>query len=132
MGQLLGDALKAPDRSKKAYFGLFPFRWKIGWQQSFEALAGDGRLFVAPVLQALILNRAPKATLDWVERVASWDFERILPCHLESPIAAGPEQFRRAFGFLQGQPDLPESDLEFLRELEETLVQRGVTPPIQP
>ncbi len=131
LAELLREAVKAPDRSKKAYFGLFPFRWKANWQESFAALHRGGQLFVAPVLQALILNRAPEATLAWVDRVASWDFERILPCHLEAPIAASPEQFRRAFGFLQGQPDLPESDFEFLRELEETLVQRGVTPPIQ-
>ena len=129
--QVLRDAFKAPDRSKKAYFGLFPFRWKANWQKSFEALRGGGRLFVAPVLQALILNRAPKITLDWVEQVARWDFQRIIPCHLEAPVIAGPEQFRRAFGFLQGQPDLPEADFEFLRQLEETLNQRGITPPIQ-
>ena len=131
LGQVIRDAFQAPDRSKRAYFGLFPFRWQADWEQSFEALAGGGRLFVAPVLQALILNRAPKATLDWVEQVASWDFQRILPCHLEAPVMAGPAQFRQAFGFLQGQPNLPESDFEFLRELEETLVQRGITPPIQ-
>ncbi|MBW4468032.1 MAG: DUF4336 domain-containing protein [Pegethrix bostrychoides GSE-TBD4-15B] len=129
LAELIRDAFKAPNRSKKAYFGLFPFRWNASWQQSFAALHRDGQLFVAPVLQQLILNRAPQTTLDWVERVASWEFEQILPCHLESPIAADSEQFRRAFAFLRGQPDLPESDFEFLRELEATLIRRGITPP---
>jgi len=36
----LRDALKAPDRSRQAYFGLFPFRWKDNWKQSFDALRG--------------------------------------------------------------------------------------------
>jgi hypothetical protein len=36
---------------------------------------------------------------------------RVLGVHLApNGVYAGPEQFRRAFGFLQGQPDLPEAD----------------------
>jgi Domain of unknown function (DUF4336) len=39
--QALHDARRAPDRSKKAYFGLFPFRWKPVWQESFASLRDD-------------------------------------------------------------------------------------------
>ncbi len=141
MGQSLRDALKAPDRSKKAYFGWFPFRWKDNWKQSFDALRGDGRLFVAPILQTLILNRAPRETIDWANKVASWNFQRIVPCHFDSPIAAGPRQFRQAFAFLEqkssgdqdflesGSQSLPEEDFEFLLQLEENLNKFGITPP---
>lgn len=133
-GQVFQKALKAPDRSKKAYFGLFPFQWLTGWRQSFTALWGGGRLLVAPILQTLILNRDPQETLNWVDRVAGWDFQRIIPCHLSAPIQAGPQQFRQAFTFLEkpdrgdGQP-LPPEDLELLRELEKKLDQTGITPP---
>lgn len=139
--ELFRKALSAPDRSKKAYFGLFPFNWKDGWQQSFEALFGGGRLFVAPVLQTLILNRAPKETIEWANHVASWDFQRIVPCHLDSPIEASPRQFRQAFAFLEKHPSadegvlgsasqpLVENDFEFLRELEVTLNKIRITPP---
>jgi hypothetical protein len=134
--QSFRDALKASDRSRRAYFGWYPFRWRTEWEQSFEALRGDGRLFVAPILQTLILNRAPRQTLDWVERVARWDFERIIPCHLDAPVNATPDQFRQAFSFLQaygtgafGSVTLPADDFEFLRELERGLIQRGITPP---
>ncbi|MFB2921327.1 MULTISPECIES: DUF4336 domain-containing protein [Aerosakkonema] len=139
--ELFGKALSAPDRSKKAYFGLFPFKWKDDWQRSFEALFGGGRLFVAPVLQTLILNRAPKETIDWANRVASWDFQRIVPCHLDSPIETTPRQFRQAFAFLEKYPSadegvlgsanqpLVENDFEFLRELEVTLNKTRITPP---
>jgi len=41
------EALKAPERSYRAYFGLFPFKWQDDWRRSFEALRGDRRLFVA-------------------------------------------------------------------------------------
>jgi hypothetical protein len=128
------DAIKAPDRSRKAYFGFYPFRWKADWQRSFEALRGEGRLFVAPILQTLILNRASQTTLDWVEQVSSWNFEQIVPCHLDAPIKASPAQFRQAFAFLEPAPlggayALPAADFEFLRELEITLNKRGITPP---
>lgn len=136
LGQLLRDALKASDRSKKAYFGLFPFKWKDHWQRSFAALHNGGRLFVAPILQTLILNRAPQETLDWADKVARWDFQQILPCHLDSPIPADSRQFRQAFAFLQKMPSDPgghytaiEQESEFLRELEEILNRRGITPP---
>lgn len=134
LGQSLLEARRAPDRSKKAYFGLFPFRWKENWKQSFEALRGNGRLLVAPILQTLILNRAPQETIAWANRVASWGFWRIIPCHLDAPIAADAQQFRQAFAFLEKTPHSTalqplSADFEFLREIEAELSQRGITPP---
>jgi hypothetical protein len=137
--QAIRAARKVGDRSRKAYFGLYPFAWKPNWKKSFEALRGGGRPFVAPILQALILNRAPQETLDWVDKVASWNFRRIIPCHFDAPITAEPQQFINAFGFLKQQPldkdcgdnssTLPEADFELLRELEQGLVKLGITPP---
>ncbi|MGJ5675928.1 MAG: DUF4336 domain-containing protein [Nostochopsis sp.] len=131
-GQVLRHALGAPDRSKKAYFGLFPFKWN-DWQQSFHTLRKDGRLFVAPILRTLILNRDPEETIKWANRVASWNFLRIIPCHLDSPIDATPSQFRQAFSFLEKTENslesLPGEDLEFLNELSQGLCDRGITPP---
>ncbi|MBD2436210.1 DUF4336 domain-containing protein [Nostoc sp. FACHB-110] len=140
-GKVFQDALKAPERSRKAYFGLFPFKWKDDWQRSFNALHGDGRLFVAPVLQTLILNRAPKETLNWADKVASWDFQWIIPCHFDAPIKAQPQQFRQAFSFLEKQPvasaglfnsssyPLPEDDFKILRHIDAGLNKTGIVPP---
>jgi Domain of unknown function (DUF4336) len=126
--QALRDARKAPDRSKKAFFGLFPFHWKPVWQESFASLRGGGRLFVAPILQALILNRAPQQTLEWADKVASWNFQRIIPCHSDSPLEVGSQEFRQAFAFLEKKPFaegknylLPEADFELLRKIEKAL-----------
>jgi hypothetical protein len=139
LGQALWDTFNAPDRSKKAYFGLFPFKWNQNWKRSFDALRGDGRLFVAPILQTLILNRAPQETLHWVDQIASWDFQRIIPCHFDSPIVANPHQFQQAFAFLRKQPQdgmvessdhlLPEEDFECLAKIENSLNRRGITLP---
>jgi len=137
-GEVFRNAFTAAERSKKAYFGLYPFKWKENWQQSFTALRGEGRLFVAPILQALILNRAPKETLAWADRVASWDFQRIIPCHFDSPIAAQPYQFRQAFSFLEKQPmqvagyrshTLPEEDFKLLRNIDVGLEKLAIVPP---
>lgn len=131
------EAFQAPDRSRKAYGGWFPFRWKENWQLSFQALRGNGRLFVAPILQTLILNRAPRQVLNWANRIATWPFQRIIPCHFEAPIAANSRQFRQAFAFLERYPweaveqPLPEEDFELLREIDARLNQRGITPPAQ-
>ena len=137
--QALRDALKAPDRSPKAYLGLFPFRWTDYWQQSFDTLRGGGRLFVAPILQTLILPQAPRKTLDWVNKVARWDFQQIVPCHFDSLVKADSRQFRQAFAFLEqpflgmtagsGSKPLPQEDCQFVKEIEESLVKLGIAQP---
>jgi Domain of unknown function (DUF4336) len=124
-GQTLRAALTAPARRKSDYFGIYPFDWQGDWQQKFSELQDNGRLIVAPILQTLILNRAPQQTIDWVERVAEWDFDRIIPCHFEAPIATTPQAFRSAFNFLEGQPTspkLPVADTQLLRQIDRQLV----------
>jgi hypothetical protein len=139
-GEVWRNARKALDRSRKAYFGLFPFQWQADWKQSFEILQGGGRLVVAPILQALILNRAPKETLLWANQVAGWNFQRIIPCHFDAPIAADARQFRLAFSFLENlsakeiaagmaNHPLPEADLALLRELDTNLTKLAIVPP---
>ncbi|WP_390822009.1 DUF4336 domain-containing protein [Anabaena azotica] len=133
------EALKAPERSYRAYFGLFPFKWQPDWERSFTALRGDGRLFVAPVLQTLILNRAPKETINWADKVASWGFHWIIPCHFDAPIKAEPHQFRQAFSFLEKQPTagvfssssypLPTKDFQLLQEIDSGLSKTRIVPP---
>ncbi|MDB9474875.1 DUF4336 domain-containing protein [Dolichospermum circinale] len=137
--QIWRDAQKAPERSKKAYFGFFPFQWQENWQDSFDILRGNGRIFVAPILQRLILNRAPQETINWADKVAKWDFQWIIPCHFDAPIKSEPQQFRQAFGFLETQPLggfvssnsylLPEDDFKLLRDIDAGLNKLGIVPP---
>jgi hypothetical protein len=137
--QVWRDAQKAPERSRKAYFGFFPFQWRENWQDSFDILRGNGRIFVAPILQSLILNRAPQETINWADKVAKWDFQWIIPCHFDAPIKAESQQFRQAFGFLEKQPVggfvsnnsylLPEGDFKLLRNIDAGLNKFGIVPP---
>lgn len=139
LGQAVRESFQAPDRSRKAYFGLYPFRWEATWWRAFEALHGGGRPFVAPILQTLIFNRGPQQVRQWVEQVTQWHFERVVPCHLAAPIALDRHGFQQAFEFLapaaslgdHGDRPLPEKDFQFLQELEAGLVRRGIAPPRQ-
>jgi hypothetical protein len=119
------ESLTAPDRSRKGYFGLYPFRWRSGWTGSFDMLRQDGRLLVAPILQTVILNRNPKGTIDWIDRVCEWDFDRIIPCHFDAPIAATPTDFRTAFDFLADptklRSGLPAADFQLIEQIESGL-----------
>jgi hypothetical protein len=141
LGQAWKAASQAPDRSRKAYFGLYPFHWKPHWENHFATLHRGGQMFVAPILQQLILNRAPQETLDWVLRVADWPFQRIIPCHFDAPLTATPRQFQQVFQFLDpksglfqdgsSSPDheaILHQDFELLRQIDVTLTQRGITP----
>lgn len=136
--QMLQQAWRASDRSRKAYFGLYPFRWQFDWQQSFVDLHGGGRPLVAPILQTLIFPQDPQQVHAWVQRVSAWPFERIIAAHFDAPIAATPQQFRQAFAFLDPKPEghanhpLPQADLNYVRSMEAALVKWGIaTPPRQ-
>lgn len=135
LGQMVREALRAGDRSRKAYFGLYPFRWGVDWHESFDNLRAGGRPFVAPILQTLIFPQAPRQIGDWANRVAGWQFERVIPAHFDAPIPATPEQFHQAFAFLEDQHvkanhPLPDVDLEYIRGIEATLMKWGIaTPP---
>ncbi len=125
-GETLQAAKDASDRSRRAYFGLFPFRWKANWKTSFEVLRDSGRLLVAPILQRLILNRAPVQVLAWADQVASWNFQRIIPAHFDAPVVANGQDFRAAFRFLEGDRSrqgggLPEADFMLIDQLDQQL-----------
>lgn len=127
------DAFKAPDKSSKNYFGLYPFKWREDWQQCFNVLSNNGRLFVAPILQTLILNRAPDDVLQWADAIANWDFQRIIPCHFTAPIKASSEEYRGAFAFLESLENstypLPKKEFKVLQDIDKVLLKSRLVPP---
>jgi hypothetical protein len=137
-GEMLKEARLAPDRSRQNYFGLYPFRWQPGWTDSFRALHNQGQVAVAPILKTLIFNRGPAEVLAWAKGVATWQFERIIPAHLEAPVTATPQQFLAAFDFLQPGPSsashpppLIAADMQLLRDIDAALLKRGISLPNQ-
>lgn len=138
VSSIFKSAMRSPDRSRKNYFGLYPFEWADNWVHSFETLRTDGRLMVAPVLQTLIFNRGPEAVLDWVDCMAQWAFTQIIPCHFSAPIEATAKDLRQAFKFLK-QPnanswsgydhDQPLADLAALSQIDRQLRGNLLTQP---
>jgi hypothetical protein len=131
-GHTWRESFTAPDRSRQNYFGLYPFEWQSIWQQGFKDLHDGGKLLVAPILQTLILNRAPTETIAWVDRVAQWNFDRIIPCHFDAPLSATPDDFRAAFAFLDAPDlDLPKPDLQLLQQIDRQLVRWRIIFPVK-
>lgn len=123
--QTFGDASIASDRRRESYFGLYPFDWQPNWEQTFLDTRDNGRLFVAPILQTLILNRAPQQTIAWVDRIVQWDFDRIIPYVFDAPVIATPQVIRAAFSFLEHRStpaELPATDMQLLRQIDRQLV----------
>lgn len=133
IGQTIADAWRSPNKSAQAYWGLYPFQWQINWEESFNKLRSNGRLLVAPILQNLILNRAPLETLRWADKIAGWNFNRIIPCHFDSPLNTTPQEFRQAFTFLEPNvnnvDELPEADLQALKNIDAWLYKLAIVPP---
>jgi len=124
------NSFMSPERSLKSYFGLYPFKWQDHWQTSFMGLRRDGKLLVAPILQTLILKRSPQKVMNWVEKVSSWNFTRIIPCHFQAEIFATPQEFKEAFAFLDDKVpnSLAAKDFQLLNKIEENLIKLKILP----
>jgi len=96
---------------------------------SFNDIAG--KVFVSPVVRTFIYERTVVETREWVNRIAKWRFNKIIPAHLDAPIKAGPAEFLQAFEFLdspQGNP-LPQGDMRPLNAISKLLTVTGLIPP---
>jgi hypothetical protein len=102
-----------------------------GKYPGYEAI--KDRLVRAPILRALNDARAPSETSEWVSRVASWEFDRILTCHFASPIMAQPRDFVKTFSYLQQDvEDLPPiacRDWELLEGLNQVIADKNLGAP---
>ncbi len=133
--EIIQQALKAPDKSPQAYFGLYPFQWRSDWEDSFKILYNQSKPFVAPILQNLILPQAPLTVIEWVEKCAKWNFKQIISCHLKAPIQVNSSQFKEAFSFLENNPqrenEFTPADLNFINSLENQLIKLKIAKPRQ-
>ena len=99
----------------------------------------QGRLLVAPVVGTLLYENVPDAVRAWADRVGGWDFRRVIPCHFDGPINAGPREWNAAFSFLRPRPAFrapwdppapaeywPAGDVALLRGLEDVLTNAGI------
>lgn len=129
---LLNGLLAPGLRSRRAYYGLYPFRWQSGWQAAFQQLVpGDQpTLQVAPVLERLVFPRCRAALLAWIRALAAEPQLRwLVPAHYEAPLACGPEQLGELAADLERRPWAPDGgSWAYLAGIDRALVRWGVVP----
>ena len=130
--ELLRDAFKPGLRSLRAHFGLYPFRWKPGWQAAADGLMGSEapRLQVAPVLERLVLPRARPAMERWLEQLLSVETLRwLIPAHYSAPLRFTPDVVASCLNDIRNRTWAPsDQSWRFLGELDQQLLERGVVP----
>jgi len=107
----------------------FPFRWRPGWQQDFEAISRQGALQVAPILEELVFPRHRFLMGDWLERCAQLPLTQVVPAHFEAPVATNSTTLRAlAEAWQRGDKPLGGADRSLLRQLNSRLEQMGLVP----
>jgi len=107
-----------------------PWLWQPGWQESFRRLRNDGKPFVAPIIQELILKQQPEKTRAYVDTISSWGFIRAVPAHFSCPIQISPKQFRDIFSFTRAEAQGASlrycaEDVAFLADLQRSAIPDG-------
>ena len=149
---LFDIATKAESRTRTSADMTLDERRRLGWQRNaLQALyfgpsnlldpedswrSITNRLIVAPVVSTLVYENIPREVNEWARRVGRWKFDRIVPCHFDAPIRAGPREWNAAFGFLpssrpeeargSGGAYYPDEDMVLLRGVEDFLQGSGV------
>ncbi|GFH45818.1 hypothetical protein CTEN210_02292 [Chaetoceros tenuissimus] len=114
------EALKTPFY-KDGWGGWKPFSWGPDEARDFEVFSAGGKPTVLPIIQ-IILSRGPEEMRRWLKVVTSWNFKRVVPMHLDAPLAITPTEFEDAFLFLKNDYNkvrFCDEDVEFLRKAEE-------------
>mmetsp|Transcript_27879 Transcript_27879/g.41146 ORF Transcript_27879/g.41146 Transcript_27879/m.41146 type:complete len:511 (+) Transcript_27879:95-1627(+) len=144
VGQALSEA-KSIDPSMRTLGAdavpgsLYPWTWPDDSDiKNFKAISQGGKLFCPPILTKLILDREPRRTIAWVDSICKrFDFQRVIPSHLNNDVKAGPKEFSEAFDMLRSTPEkiypqrpLPE-DLALLQKASDLLTNLRVVAPSQ-
>ena len=113
-------ALKTPTY-KDGWGGWKPFSWGEDEQKDFERFSAGGKPTVLPIIQ-IILAREPEEVRRWLGVVTKWNFQRVVPMHLDAPLALTPTQFADTFAFAKsGRNEVRfcDEDVRFLRAAED-------------
>ena len=116
----IAEALKQPGYPL-GWGGWLPFQWRDTELRDFEQFSAGGKPNILPIIQ-IILARDPEALNRWLGVVKTWDFDRVIPAHLDAPLDIGPQEFAATFDFAFGDKKNEvrscDEDVEFLRKAE--------------
>lgn len=130
--ELLSGLLAPGVRERRAYFGLYPFRWQPHWQEEFRRLVpGPGSaLLVAPVLERLVFPRCREALLGWIRALAAHpELRWLVPAHYDAPVACGPEQLQALAAAIEERCWAPDQgSWAYLAGIDHALLRFGLVP----
>jgi len=94
----LAPLLRLDPSFKLGWGGWQPFSWRPSEVESFAKYSAQGQPTLLPIVQ-IILNRglADDSLQAWVEKVKRWEFDTVVPQHLDAPLALTPAQFAASF-----------------------------------
>ncbi len=118
--------------SPKSHFGIFPFSWKDGWENSARELIGQERplLQIAPVLERLVFPRAKETILEWLDDLMKLEgVDKLISAHFSAPIEFNQNtigEFRNEIKSRNWASS--EGDWRFLGSVDKALLKTGVVP----
>lgn len=111
---------------------FLPLRYENGRYPGFDAISD--RLVRAPILRGFNDARGRDATVRWIDKICTWNFDKIVSSHFVSPIAATPTDVHDAFGYLYGEsnallPKIACVDWETLDNLNDLIAKNKLGAP---
>ncbi len=132
LSEVLKNAFKPGLRNSRAHFGLFPFSWQEGWEETAKELIGDkqANIQIAPVLQRLVFARAKNSYISWLDQLYTLKNIRwLISAHYSAPIIFTSRHIRDLNRRIsKGSWILNKGNWGFLDALDRTLLKRGVVP----
>ncbi len=130
--ELLRHSLAPGCRGPRAHFGLYPFRWRPGWQQEAAQLMAGGPegIQVAAVLERLVFPRQRAALVAWIRLLAALGEVRwLIPAHYEAPVACSSSRLEALAAELEARPWAPSAgNWAFLAGVDRALLRFGLVP----
>ena len=133
LAEVLRDAFAPGCRNARSHFGLYPFRWRQGWEREAEALlAPEPRPQVAAVLERLVFPRQRDALVAWLRQLAGrggGEIRWLVPAHYAAPVPIDAEALRAlADGLERRDWAVDGGSWAFLAGIDRALVRAGVVP----
>ncbi len=132
LAEVLRQGFAPGCRSPRSHFGLYPFRWRPGWEQQAEALIAGGTagLQVAAVLERLVFPRARTALVAWLRQLAALEGVRsLVPAHYDAPVAISGDQLELLAEELERRNWAPnEGSWGLLASIDQLLLRLGLVP----
>ncbi len=132
ISQVLRNAFKPGFRNAKAHFGLYPFEWKEGWENSAKEILGEKtpKIQFAPVLERLVFPRAKDTLFSWLEELNNLrNLRWLISAHFTAPLDFRPKEIRQLLKSTREREWAKnEGNWRFLGGVDKVLLRQKIVP----